>query len=458
MEARGAPLDARPLLTYLRSVVEARAYWLFPAGALLAWLSFLAFVLPYDPDEAVFKIVARGILDGRWPYRDFFDNKAPLLYVWYLPAALCRSLEVQRIGGALLGAASVGAMAAASRRWLAGRQVTFAVWAYALLLANPYLGVGTSVETFMLLPIAAAVAAPSALLAGALLGVATMTKPTAVILLPVLISLWPRQWWKVVAGWAGVCAIVLMAFVPVWRDLWVANVTFNSEFMHHLSLGYRLTSALVFIPFVVVGALPIWLLALRGVSARRHPVLLLWAVFGLIAVEMTGLSFAHYYALLAAPAALLAGQGLDRTLGKRRSFHVALAVGGLVNIALIVLAVAMTLRRPAPYADVANAIHRTEGDVYVLGDRAQIYALAGRQPERRLFFSIPLVVRADWGNEVRTDLESCPPAILVVPRHNLFEVSWAPDVEALYASRRSFDDAMMFTQPRIACQRSSRAR
>src|SRR4051794_23782639 len=70
----------------LASLLRTERYWLLPAAILFGWLTFLAFVLPIDPDEAVFKIVATGITHGRWPYRDLWDNKPPLIYAWYLPA------------------------------------------------------------------------------------------------------------------------------------------------------------------------------------------------------------------------------------------------------------------------------------------------------------------------------------------------------------------------------------
>src|SRR6266487_2788682 len=132
----------------VESVIRAERYWLLPAVALFAWLSFLAFVIPVDHDEAVYSVVAHGILEGHWPYRDFFDNKPPLVYVWYLPVAATAHIELQRIFGAALAALSVGAMAVIARRWFDHRYLVRIVIAYALALGNPYTGAGNSIETF----------------------------------------------------------------------------------------------------------------------------------------------------------------------------------------------------------------------------------------------------------------------------------------------------------------------
>src|SRR2546430_388559 len=114
--------------------------WLLPATLLFVWLSFLAFVIPYDYDEAVYTIVARGIVSGHWPYRDLFDHKPPLIYVWYLPGGFTHSVRVQRVFGSLLCALSVGAISVVVRRWMPPQQWIATTWAYAAILANPFVG------------------------------------------------------------------------------------------------------------------------------------------------------------------------------------------------------------------------------------------------------------------------------------------------------------------------------
>lgn len=94
--------------------------WKVCAALLAAWLTVLAFILPYDPDEAIYKIIATGIVHGKWPYHDLFDHKPPLIYLWYLPAGLGASIEFERVLAALLVAATVPLVAVLARRWLSG--------------------------------------------------------------------------------------------------------------------------------------------------------------------------------------------------------------------------------------------------------------------------------------------------------------------------------------------------
>src|SRR5438874_1887480 len=191
---------AAAFVTRVREFARAEWFWLVPAVLLFAWLSFLAFVIPYDYDEAVYTVVARGIAGGHWPYRDLFDHKPPLIYIWYLPGGFTHSVRVQRVFGSLLCALSVGAISVAARRWMPPQQWIATTWAYAAILANPFVGTSQSIESFMLLPLAGMVAVPSPFLAGALLAVAFWTKPTALILSPVLVLLWRRRVWRSGAG------------------------------------------------------------------------------------------------------------------------------------------------------------------------------------------------------------------------------------------------------------------
>ena len=115
---------------------------LISAVALFCWLCFLGFILPADPDESVFKVVARGIVDGRWPYRDLFDNKPPLVYFFYLPTGFGWSIEFERILAAASTATSVMVFAAVAKKWAIGRQRTMAVASYCLFVGNPFLAAG----------------------------------------------------------------------------------------------------------------------------------------------------------------------------------------------------------------------------------------------------------------------------------------------------------------------------
>lgn len=422
-----------------------RTGWAIPAAAAFLGLALLAFVRSYDPDEAVYSIMASGIVDGRWPYRDLFDHKPPLIYLWYLPTALGASIEAQRLFAAAAVTASFPAMARLARRWLDAAQVGPALTAYALLLANPYLALGANSEAFMLPALTWAFAVSSPLLAGALIGVAVMTKPVALAFVPLLVAPWGRRSWPGLAGVALVILAVSAAFVPVWDDYWYANVTFNVRYGAHIDAFVRLTRLLVVNPLVVAPMLPVWYLALRGARALPDARLLLWVACGYVSVKLTGFDFPHYYALAVPPVALLAGAGA-RGVSLRSPGLRAL---GAVSAALLVAGLVVALLRPGdPLAEEAR---RTPGELYVLGDRSELYAYAGRKPQRRFFYSVPLVVDRDRGASVRDDLTRCPPDVVVVPRNNVFSVDWQDDVGALYHERVEFDEGVIYRHPRAPC-------
>ncbi|MGD0114715.1 MAG: hypothetical protein ABSC13_01755 [Dehalococcoidia bacterium] len=424
------------------------AQWRVCAALLAAWLTVLAFILPYDPDEAVYKIIATGIVHGKWPYHDLFDHKPPLIYLWYLPGGLGASIEFERVLAALMVAATLPVVALLARRWLSGRQASLAVVAYTLLMANPFMLAKANTEAFLLLPLLASLAVGSPVLAGALLGIAVMTKPVAIVFAPVLVLLWRKDTWRVAIGGSLVCLAVSLPFLPIWRDYWDANVSFNLTYGHNL--GYENGLASLFIPnlVVLIGALPLWASALIGLFWQRRALLWLWLACGVVSVKATGLDWGHDYALLAPPAALFAAIGLERIL-QRRAVALALGVVGALVVALIVVVLPWSGARPQQA--MLDTIHTAKGEVYVLGDRTYLYAYADRQPERRFFYSVPLVARRDWGEAMRQQLIACPPALIVIPKHIVFPVDWEDDIKAIYTTQTEYDDGLVLTQPMVPC-------
>lgn len=426
-----------------------RAYWRVCAPLLVAWLTVLAFLLPYFPDEAVYKIIATGIVHGKWPYHALFDHKPPLIYLWYLPAGLGASIQAERILAALLVAASVPIVAVLARRRLTGRQVPLATAAYALLLANPFMVWGANTEAFLLLPLVAALAVPSPLLAGVLLGFAVMTKPVALAFAPVLVLFWRRDVWRVAIGGGLICLLVSLPFIPIWHDFWEANITFNLDYARQLGYGSGLHQLLIPNPGVLIGGLPLWCAALVGAIRQRDRLIWVWALCALISVRASGLNNAYQYVLLAPPAALLAGIGLDRIL---RSRILAVTESILSAGTLVAVATALVLFGGArPFEPMVDAVRTAEGEVYVLGGKTEIYIYADHQPQRRFFYSVPLVVRSDWGREMREQLLACPPDVLVIPEGSLFQVDWTDDVAPIYEERTEFDSGMVLTQPSVPC-------
>lgn len=422
------------------------------AGALFGWLSVLGLIVPYDPDEAVYKVVATGIIDGQWPYRDLFDHKPPLVYAWYLPAGLGASIEVERILAALMLAVSVVLLARIARGLLSPREANIATVAYALLLASPIIAVGANTEAFMMAPLLGAVLVTSPLAAGVLLGIAVATKPVALAYVPLIFMMRRQRSWRVAAGAAATLVAISLPFIPVWRAYLEANVMFNLTYGAGLPPAERLRDLVTFNPFVLIAGLPIWIAAASGALTRRHKLLLLWAAAGFAAAKATGRDYGYYYVPLLPAAALLAAQGFDSLLrpGTARTLAAAAAA---VSVTAGAIAMWIGWRVGEQWEPMAAAVSASPGEAYVLGDDVRIYAYAARQPSRRFFYSVPLFSRPPWGEATRAALLACPPRTLVVPRdpQTPFPVAWSAELESLYARRTTYTTGALLTEPRIAC-------
>src|SRR3990170_620862 len=104
------------------------------AAALLALSAlpalFLAplFGAPFERDQGGYATIARGWLHGAIPYRDLWDNKGPLLFLWYVASFLTlgESTLSPRILAALAAGLSVPFVWAAARTLFDRRLATLA--------------------------------------------------------------------------------------------------------------------------------------------------------------------------------------------------------------------------------------------------------------------------------------------------------------------------------------------
>ncbi len=422
-----------------------------PALLLFTWLAALGFVLRLSPDEGVVAVTEIGIFDGKWPYRDFFTNRQPMTFLWYLPLGLGASIAVQRIFAAAAMAVSVPLVALVAGRWFGPERRLMAAIVYALLLANPLMPVQGNVEAYLLPLIVGAVAAPAAAPAGLLFGLAVTTKLHALVFAPVLILLWRRDLTAFVFAALVVCVIASLPFLVIWRDYKASNVDFMLAFADYTS-DDRAGRLLDVSYLLIIAMLPVWIAGSIGVAlCRERAALIVWALCGVVAVKVSGFDYDHYYALLMPPLALLASEGLLYVHRHRSLRYVFAPAGGvaLLLCGLTVIAVVDTAGR-SPSERLADAIGSEPGEVYVLGSRPEVYVYAERQPQRRFFFSIPLVMKEDWGEETRAGLLACPPAVLVVPETDIYEVDWRDEVERLYAERADYDGGSVFTEPTAA--------
>jgi hypothetical protein len=313
------------------------------------------------------------------------------------------------------------------------------------------------------LPLVAMVAVPSPFIAGALLGIAVCTKPTALFFAPVLVVIWRRQAWRSGAGLVLVVAAVGLAFLPVWGDLLMANVSFDREFSAYQTSRHGYLHALTWLiriePSALLGAVPFWIAGFAGLFYLRSALARVWLVCAVVALKANGYfggyEFAHYYNLLAAPLAIFAGIGMERMLRDKRA-TILLGAAGCFSLAIVGAGIALVSSQSAEYGDLVRTVRSSPGELYMLGGYPQVYVDADRPPQRRFFYNVPLIVSSQAANETRNGLRDCPPELLVVnnkPDSQWAAITWPREIENLYGQRRTFGDFDLLTEPIVPCVR-----
>ena len=129
---------------------------------LLPVLLYLPFLnAPFERDESVYAIIARGLLNGQIPYRDLFDNKPPLVFGWYaLAFAVFGEDDVApRLVAALLLSLTTLTLFAEARLLFSRRVAYLAAAAFALSTGLPFVALHSNTEAYMLLPMVASLLA-----------------------------------------------------------------------------------------------------------------------------------------------------------------------------------------------------------------------------------------------------------------------------------------------------------
>jgi len=459
------PFSARGLRARLLSIAALLALSALPV-LLLAPL----FGAPLDPDQGGYATIARGWLHGAIPYRDLWDNKGPLLFLWYAAsfASLGESTLAPRLFAALAAGLSVPFVWATARTLFGRREATLAAALFALSFLNIYIQVTANAEVFMLLPLTAglwlfAMGARGGKLwwfmgAGVMTGLAVFTRQSALWTfvgyggwMGVLLVRVPEERMRQVKATACLALGALVAAAPfavyfaangALYDLWYAMFTFNFKWAAEFPLHRKLVPPLLWEPVPLVGGLVFWALAALGVwrlvlrGDRFAWLILSFLVTSEAAAQTLGKASAHYSIHLMPGAALAGALGLayvwERWREGRRTLAIALAATALVTIGAAVFVYA----RPTPadrfeeqythrdYAkdavvapQVAAAVREMTrpGDyIYEWGRESEIYFLAGRQPASRWFHNRAYSVDKSILNEVIGDLEEKRPAVILI--------------------------------------------
>jgi len=422
---------------------------------------------PFEPDEGVYATIARGWQDGLVPYRDLWDNKAPLLFLWYMASFswLGDSVFAPRLMAGLAAGLTVPFVWATGRTLFGQRTGLLAAALFALSFINIYIQVTANAEVFMLLPMVAGLWAFSLgaksghpawfLLAGVLTALAVFTKQTAMWAF-VGYGVWMAVlFWReaserralleagALMGAGAVLAatpfIVYFATHDALSHLWFALVEFNWLWAGREPFYMKLVPPLVN-PAPLFGGLVFWALAAVGIwrlgvrGDRFAWLALAFLAFSEVAAQSTGLLYAHYSVQLMPGAALAAAIGLPYVLERWGERDRVLGAGIATTALITLVAAAFIYAQPtsaerfevqygmqdtmedalvAPAIADAVASMTEPGDhVYEWGRESEIYFLADRQPASRHLYNRIYAFDPAMLDEVMVDLEETRPAVI----------------------------------------------
>jgi hypothetical protein len=251
---------------------------------------------------------------------------------------------------------------------------------------------------------------------------------------------------RAMTAMAAGAVVTLFVIVSPWiitghlGDFWFANVVFNLEYSG-MGGQTRLFLLILQLGKPLLGACPLWLLAIAGTSARVLPInerilLRVWALGSLIGVCWTGLFLPYYYVHLLPAAALLVAVAIEHlAVGWHRPQTRLIVSGILIPLTVLML---VTLSKPYLAAN-ANARHEQKwntapakrdvlspqlakrireltpcgGPIYVLGSQSQLYPLSRRQPAARVHRLSWLVVDPSLVIEVIEQLNGSHPDLFL---------------------------------------------
>ncbi len=433
---------------------------------------FLAplFNAPFDRDQGLYGVIARGWLQGSVPYRDLWDNKGPLLFLWYMAAfrLLGESVVAPRLLAAIGTAAAVPFVWDSARLLLGSRKGVFAALLFGIAFANPFLQANANAEILMLCPLAAGFWAFTKggrggnqlwfVLAGFLTALAGLTKQAAagplvgyllwLAVLAVRYSPERARHLRSAALLVGGTLLGLAPFVVYFAvngalyDFWYATVQFNFLFSGQNPLILKIIPPLLLDPLPLFGGLLLWLLAVVGGVQlwrrrdRNAGLILVFAVFSELAVQSMGKVSAHYNVGLLPAAAILGAVGVDSVidswrLGRRRLGQLAIGCA-VISVGLSAALYAWPSsddRFLAQYSfrdyavrsiearDIAQRVNAVTGPndyVYEFGRQSDIYFLADRKPASRWVHARAYGIDPTMLDEVLRDLDSRQPKLVLL--------------------------------------------
>ena len=422
---------------------------LLPLVCLLPVLLYLPILAaPFDRDEGVYSTLAQGILRGELPYRDLFDHKTPLVYLWYALSFLLlgEHLAAPRILAALASTATTYLVFQQSRAFYDSKTAYISAALFAASTCFVALSALANTEVFMLLPLVASVLAYTTglrthgmrwfLLSGILLGLAIMTKQVAIwnlLALAAFLPLWSlgrsdTHWCRALLMLTCGSGLVLAATIAAFTlfgaldDFLYANWTYNTLYARHLAFTHRMSLTIWSIAIAFVITAPLTVLAgvgLKSIAKKRKIDIASLIAFCLVASFLgaitSGYGFLHYFVPLG-PFAAIIGAPVLLTLRPRPTPALAVAIALTTASFLVNAAFYSSWQRVDETRLLGRYLEaRTESGqtIYNFGHESQLYFYSDRRPAARIFYNQPFIFDEVTLQVTLSELKARKPAYVV---------------------------------------------
>jgi 4-amino-4-deoxy-L-arabinose transferase-like glycosyltransferase len=319
-----------------RTIFLLVAAMVVTAGIRLPLLS-----VPFERDEGEYAYIAWRMGHNELPYRDWVDQKPPLVF-WVYRAALALPLDPVRAAHftvLLWAAASSGALFVLARRFTNEFWGFVAALLFAFLSCDPLAeGTAANTEIFMLLPLILSQIAffrsvetsskSMSILCGALIGIAVGFKQVAAVNWLFVIALIPifakptDRWKKTVrfAVWSfvGILAIAGPISLYFWAQHGLSELmdnvfTHNLEYVGAMTWSDRLDFGRGTLARLAPSEVLVWIFCAVGLivltaayKTTRFTFLLGWLITSGVGVSASGYFFPHYFQQLLPAIALVA--------------------------------------------------------------------------------------------------------------------------------------------------------
>lgn len=430
---------------------------------------------PFMRDEGLYAATAQKMLDGGIPFRDAFDNKPPLIYVWYALSFLLfgETLWAPRLLVSLMLSVTTLLVYFEGRLLFSHRAGALAAVAFALSMGLTVFETNANTEYFMLLPLVGSLLAFTLAercddgrlyaLAGALIGVAIMTKETSLFVFVLFVALVAYRVWKerggaallsrrfvrpvawLTAGCAAAGLLIVLPFVltGTFDDMWEAIVVYTLHYVGRVPwFPNRLVAVLKMPPFLfflmgplfMLGALGFWRLVREADASKLIvPGFALAILLGMVGAGR----FYHHYNVTMLPAfALALPAGALMIMNMRPAPRRLLLSVAVLSLIPAVALSANTYLQPTPeerhVAKYQHDLPRAEWEVespalgqwlkertspedsiYNLGFQSEIYFYADRQSPTRFMFDHPFIAGDRYVDWAIDELSADPPKYVV---------------------------------------------